>query len=258
MLFWLSLGLTILVLLGASELGYRIGRAASTDSAEQQKNPVGVVVASLLALLGLLLGFSFSMVDSRFAARKALVLEDANAIGTTYLRASLLPPPHDERVADLLREYIEYRVVQYTPETVGKAMRRSEELHRELWQEAEAIAELAPRSQVTNLFITSLNEMIDLHASRMNVGLYQRLPGPIRWTLYAAAAIAIGVLGYVAGMARKRALIATTALVVAVSLVMTIIVDLNRPGRAVLQVDFQAFRDVQQQMRASPAPVTAR
>src|SRR5690606_38751307 len=99
---WGILLILVALLLLADELGFRLGRRHATDS-QDRCSRVAVFVAALLALLGLLLAFSFSIVEARFSARKALVIDEANAIGTTYLRAKLLPAPHGERIQRTLR-----------------------------------------------------------------------------------------------------------------------------------------------------------
>src|SRR5438105_2447633 len=92
------------LLLALVETGYRLGRRQPTD--DQERSQVGVIQGALLALLGLLLGFSFSMAATRFEARKQLVLDEANAIGTAYLRAQLLPERQRDQVLSLLRRYV--------------------------------------------------------------------------------------------------------------------------------------------------------
>src|SRR5688572_21496365 len=102
---------TFVVFMLAVEGGYAIGSSGwGGASDDRMTGHVATLVGAVLALLGLLLAFSFSIVDSRFSARKALVLDEANAIGTSYLRAKILPDPHATRVRSLLRQYVDARV----------------------------------------------------------------------------------------------------------------------------------------------------
>src|SRR5690606_20086363 len=117
----------------------------------------------------------------RFVERRQLVLEEANAIGTTYLRASFLPPPHRDEVQTLLRQYVELRRAA-TPEELPMALERSQTLHRALWAEAIASSEQKP-DPITALFVQSLNQMLDLHESRVTVALHQRMPKAILLSL---------------------------------------------------------------------------
>src|SRR6185369_12534948 len=79
-----------------------------------RKAPIGVIQGAVLGLLGLLLAFTFSMAAERYNARRALVLNEANSVGTTYLRASLLPDAHQAPVRDLLQRYVDVRL-KYQP-----------------------------------------------------------------------------------------------------------------------------------------------
>jgi hypothetical protein len=105
-LFGVSTGLFLLIL----EAGYQIGRKRRTSIDEATKAWVTAIYSAILAMLGLLLGFSYSMAQQRFDVRKQLVVEEANAIGTTYLRAQWLPEPYRGDVSKLLREYVDARL----------------------------------------------------------------------------------------------------------------------------------------------------
>ncbi len=104
-----------------------------------------------------------------------LLLSEANAIGTTYLRAAMLPEPMRTDTRNLLREYVDVRLEAVQPGKLEQSLSRSEELHERLWSEAVAAAE-KDRSPITGLFIQSLNEVIDLHAKRVMAGLGSRIP----------------------------------------------------------------------------------
>lgn len=253
--FWLSVLAAIAVLTLAAEVGFRIARRTNTEEREQLKPSVGIVVGAFLGLLALLLGFTFNMVEERFLQRRQLVVEDANAIGTTYLRASLLPAPHDTRAADLLRSYVALRVTAPTRESAPHMFAQADELQRELWAEARAITAIDPHSQVTSLFVSAVNAMIDAHGARIAVGMHHHLPMPIRIVLYLASTLAFGVVGYAAGLTRKRAAVAVLPLVVAVATVMSFIVEVNRPFAPALRVELDPYKDLQQQMQRD-APAT--
>src|SRR4051812_25092055 len=94
----------------ALEAGYRCGRWRHARMPDEQVQQVGAIVASILGLLALVLGFTFSFAASRFDARRQAVLEEANAIGTTYLRTRLLPPEIGDKSAKALQEYVDVRL----------------------------------------------------------------------------------------------------------------------------------------------------
>jgi hypothetical protein len=240
---WLILIGTIVLFATMTELGVRLARwRRRTD--DDKKTQAGVLLGALLALLGLSLAFSFSIAESRFVERRQLVLEEANAIGTTYLRASLLPPPHRANAEELLREYVEMRIVESPGQLTG-AIERSEALHQELWAEAVAASEAKP-DPITSLFVQSLNQVIDLHEERLTVALHQRLPGVILLTLYLVALLAMGTLGYSMGLSRTRTILPSLAVIAAVAIVLLLIIDLDRPFQRVFEVDQAAIEDVRE------------
>lgn len=106
---WIVLPILVVVLLGLSEFGWRVGLAHSRAKPKETKDG-GSVPAAVLTLLGLLLGFTFAMAVSRHDTRRELVVQEANAISTTALRARLLPEPHATNAGRLLREYVALRI----------------------------------------------------------------------------------------------------------------------------------------------------
>jgi hypothetical protein len=110
----LNLLLIFLVSTGAlllfTELGFLLGRKAGRTTSDRARSQIGAIQAAILGLLALLLGFTFAMAMSRFDIRKQLVLDEANAIGTTYLRTQLLPEPQRQELAELLRRYVRVRL----------------------------------------------------------------------------------------------------------------------------------------------------
>lgn len=244
--WWALLPLVIAVLLVVAEVGFRIGQRYRGDTLESQKSQTGLLVGAMLALLGLLLAFSFGIVEGRYAERKALVLADANAIGTTYLRAQLLPPAQAERVKALLRSYVAARLSP-TAEGLENALTESEDIQRALWHEAATAMTRHAESEAVSLFVQSLNEMIDLHESRVTIALHQRMPTPILATLYVVSLLSIAVVGFSAGLSRWRSLFPTAALVIAVSSVVVLIVELDRPlSSRMFRISQSAMQDVQE------------
>ncbi len=245
---------TILILMLINEIGYRFGRRSAEKANADQKATASVLVGAILGLLGLLLAFSFGIVEARFSDRKALVLEDANAIGTAFLRAKTIPEPYGARVRRLLTEYADLRLAPKDPEALQEALLESPKLQKRMWTEMAALAEKAPESPIVALFEDALNHMIDLHESRVTVGFYQRLPLPILVTLYAVSMLGLLVLGYVSGLGLSRLLAGTMTLVLAISSVVMLIVELDHPSSKLFQVSQQAMADTHQMMIEDQAP----
>jgi len=178
-----GLFLTIVVLvLAAIEGGYRLGSYRHRQPGREKETPVGAMVGAMLGLLAFMLAFTFGMAASRFDTRKQLVLDEANAIGTTYLRTAMLPERRDE-IRGLLRSYVDARLKAVQSGRVAEEILVSEDIQGQLWSAATAVGLQHPDSIVVGLFVQSLNEVIDLHAKRVTAGLRNRIPGAIWMTL---------------------------------------------------------------------------
>jgi hypothetical protein len=222
------------VLLVAYNLGFRFGRrrrAAGDDAAQ-----LGTVQGALLGLLGLLLAFSFSAAAGRFAERQRLVLDEANAIGTTYLRADMLPSPHRQALRSGLVNYTRARVAFYDAgvdvKAVDAAIATSERIHGELW--ATAIAGVKEAPVATIVVLNPLNEVIDLHSSRVDA-LYRHLPAAIVALLLVTAMLAVGCVGVGAGMAETRRSVANAAFLIVTIAVLGLTLDLDYPRAGIVR-----------------------
>jgi len=240
------------VVAGASltvEAGYRLGRYQGSRTTEETEAPVGAMVGSILALFAFVLAFTFGLAANWFEARRQAVLDESNAIGTTYLRAGLLPEPVRGESARLLREYVDVRLAMVQDGRLADGLTRTDDLHRRLWARAVRGAELQP-GPVTGLYVQSLNEVIDMHAVRVQVGVRNRIPASIWGGLLALGALAMAAVGYQAGIAATRRSPAMLALVLAFSGVLFMIADLDRPQQGFLMVGQQPMLDLQAGMRA--------
>lgn len=236
------------------EMGGLLGRAKRKRSEKQTESSVGAMVGGTLGLLAFLLAFTFGMAASRFDNRRNLVLEEANAIGTTYLRTGLLPEPYRTETRRLLREYVELRLKGVRPEYLEEAIRRSEEVQSLLWSQAGAAGEKNP-SPITALFIASLNELIDLHSKRVTVVLRHRIPEIIWIALYCVAIFSMLSIGYQAGLTGATRSLAMLTLILAFTMVLVLIMDLDRPKEALFRVSQGALVDVQKMITPPGAAV---
>jgi len=194
------------------------------------------------------------MAGSRYDARKKLVLDEANAIETTYLRAKLLPKPYRTEFQDLLRKYVDARAQLQKAdfEIVRQVIAESEELHNLLWSKVVTLTEKSNYSGTTTLFINSLNEVFDLHAKRVNAGLHNRIPISIFATLYFVGSLVMAMMGYQAGLTGKRSPIAGFALILTFSIVLTLITDLERPRQEIFSVSQQTMVDLKDKLNRTP------
>lgn len=238
----------VAVVLLAIEVGYRLGRFRARGEEHEKESTAGGVVAATLGLLAFMLAFTFSIAGSRFDARRQAVLDEANAIGTTYLRAGLLPDEKGKPIRELLREYVDVRLDGVRLGRIESALQRSAELQGRIWKDAETVGLEQPNSIVVGLFIQSLNEMIDLHETRVIMGLHSRVPWILWATLYMLAILAMLGVGYHAGLTSKARSLSFVVLVLTFAAVIVLVADLDRPGAGMLRVSQQALVDLRSTM----------
>lgn len=226
---------SVIAIVLTGEVGRWLGGRASTPATAS----VSTLEGAILGLLALMIGFTFSMALSRFEARRDAVLIEANAIGTTALRARLLPAPHNRETLRLLRDYVKLRLDITrdipTPEELDAMVRRSGKIQEALWQQVKAVTARDNGMVPTGLFIQSLNEMIDNQEKRL-LAARNRLPAVILYALYAVAIVAIGFAGYANGLQARYSRLPVHLVGVLVAAMIILIQDLERPGAGFIRV----------------------
>jgi hypothetical protein len=245
---WALLPLELALLWIVMEVGYRIGKWRHAHMPDERDQPVGAMVASILGLVALVLGFTFSLAASRFDARRLGVLEEANAIGTCYLRTRLLPAPEHVETSGLLREYVDVRLAGIAGRS-DEAIARSNVLHELLWSQASSAAEKSP-NPITGLFVESLNDVIDMHAKRLLVGIHSRIPIVIWIGIFGLSLLGVTAVGYQAGLTTTRRSPVMLALVLAFGIVLILIADLDRGQEGLLRISQHPLLDLQKSMQA--------
>ncbi|MBR0796247.1 hypothetical protein JQ615_12705 [Bradyrhizobium jicamae] len=246
----LSLGLGCLALvLAPIEIGWQLGTRAKSSGGSN----VFALEQALLGLLALIIGFSFLMALTRFEARREAVVNEANAIGTTALRARLLAEPHRTESLKLLQEYAHIRVENVrrgvSLADLPDVIARSNEIQEALWLRAKASAASDAALIPAGLFIQSLNEMIDSQGKRL-AHLRNRIPNVVFVMLVVMTVISIGIAGYAGGLdlQRTRAPIYLTGLLLCG--VIYVVLDLDRPNAGFITVSQQPMFDVISSMAA--------
>lgn len=239
------------IILAASEIGRRMGVRASAH----RGGSISTLEGAVLGLLALIIGFTFAMALSRFEARRDAVLAEANAIGTTALRARLLPQPERGEALKLLQEYVTVRLdVTKHPEprvALAAAIERSNAIQEALWQRAKTMAAKDSGMVPTGLFIQTLNEMIDDHAKRL-AALRNRVPNIVIFTLFGMAAVAMAFAGYGEGLEARRVRIPIYVMALLLSAVILLILDLDRPTTGFISVSQQPMIDTAASIAAFP------
>ena len=238
-------GLWLATWIGATWL--RRQRIMSSDERED----FGVVLAAALTLLGLIIGFSFSMAISRYDQRKNLEEAEANAIGTEYLRADLLPAGDGVKVRALLKTYIDERLQFYAADDPAQAAQitaRAQKIQDQLWASVLAPAKIQP-TPVVALAVTGMNDVLNAQGF-VQAAWWNRIPSAA-WMLMAAISISCCVLvGYVVRNIRvQRVLHLVLPLVVSMSLFL--IADIDSPRGGIIRVGPQNLSALAQSL---PAP----
>lgn len=232
-----------------NEFGFRAGRFVQARTDNEVKALTGSIQASILGLLALLLGFTFSMSMQRYDNRSMALIDEANAIGTAVLRIQLLPAEQQKQANNLFKEYIDLRV------SIGKLDLTMQDkrdaynnkittLQSELWALAIAATNIDPRPVTTGAFVKSLNDVIDAQGKR-NALLQMHVPEVVLILLFIVFISSGGIMGYSAGLSGKRVVAPIILVSLLITLIVFIIIDLDRPKRGLIQVNQGVMTELQ-------------
>ena len=240
-------------LLAAVEVAYRLGRRSRAHD-EARRRHIAAIRGVILGLLSVLLGFTFSMAVERYSVRRDLVVKEANAIETTWLRAGLLPETRRDEARRLLSDFVDVRLRTHTlardPIQLVEGLRRSAEIESKLWQHAEASAREAPTA-VTATFIATLNQLIDTDAERVAAARNQ-IPAGVWLILTAVAGTSCWTSAYAAGHDGVRSIFTSVLLPLTVILVLLLIFDLTHERQGIIGISQQPLVDLQTLFRSGP------
>ena len=239
---------------GACVVGALVGRYLRRHT-DVLREPIGVLQAALLGLVGLILAFGLSLAVGRYESRRAAVVTEANAIGTTYLRAQLIPEPARSQSLDLLRSYtdLSLRMSREVPgsDAMKQTIAAQSALQRRLWRLAGQSLAAAPTTNATRLYVDTLNEMIDQETVRV-AALNNRVPGAVLGLEVIGAAVVVGLLAlYLAVLG--RGLLAAFVAAALVTLLLLVTFDLDRPTRGLIEVSATPLEAVRASMTLPPA-----
>ena len=248
---WAVYVVTVALVLVAAEVGFRIGIWRQRRDPSSEGAPMtSAVVGGMLGLMAFLMAFSIGIVIGQQGERRAMVVAEANTVGTAYLRSGFLDEPDLTTSRNLLREYVEVRLAGATdPAQLESAVKRSEEIHGELWVIVEDNVRQGKESDIMALFVESINEVIDVHSLRL-AAVDLRLPDFLGIVLYASTVLSFLLIGVANSADGKRDFVAMLLFALAFVAVLMIIVDLNRPQEGLLTVSQKAMSDLLQQMEA--------
>lgn len=240
-----------LCMLLSVEMGFRIrSRRRKQAVAAEAITQANALLVSMLGLLALLLAFTFSAALQRYDDRSQAVVAEANAIGTTYLRAQLLPAVMQDEVQGLVRQYLDIRIqegrVDFSDAEKQELLLRQSMLVRgQIWNHAVRAAEQDRGAIATALFIQSLNELIDASEARKAANS-RHVPEIVIFLMFATVVISTTTLGFASGIAGHRITLAAFVLMMLIALVIYLIIDLDRPRRGAIQVSQESMLSLQQ------------
>ncbi|MFC0202845.1 bestrophin-like domain [Novosphingobium soli] len=249
-----AIGIVIyLGMLIAAFAGAKLRKRFVDSDAERSHNEEGYVVSSVMGLLALLVGFTFALAIDRYDTRRAVVLQEANAIGTTYLRTQLLDEPHRTRLSRLLIAYTQNRV-ELARKQVGAdqevRLATSDAMIVELWQATVAAFPSIETRPFSGSYLTTMNEMIDMDAARQQ-SRRSHVPMEVFVLLVVYQMIAAGVLGYV--LVGRRGRTTASLLLILFGGSLLLVIDIDRPNSGGIVETQKPMELLLEMMRQNPA-----
>ena len=253
---WLIVSAMLLVLVVASEIGYRAG-IRKRGMPDSDRSLMSGTSAAMLGLLGLLLGFTLAMAVGRWDERQIIIVNESNAIGTLWLRAGFLENPARDELRSTLEDYTDARIsMAGSPNDLDRwraARTDSETLQARIW----AVIEYASSSGLSNATVSSLinaaNALIDIHELRL-ASIYNYLPATLLLLLLGVAAVAISFLAWSFGAGTHHNRKPILMLGILISAVLLVIMDVNRPQRGMISVGAGSLERVQNSMADMQMP----
>lgn len=248
----------------AVEIGYRLGARMAYQTEEAMRAHVRTIQGAILGILAIVLGFTLSLALQRYDSRCEAVVAEANAIGTAYLRAQLLPAGVKENALGGLRAYVDLRVEAGRATLADHGARQAGErdtaaAQAALWDIARRAVAFDPAPVTSGLFVQAVNDAID-SASRREAALDRHVPQAVLILLYACLLLAGGIVGYTTGIEGHRPSLAGYLLAALIVVLVFITLDLDRPRRGFVHVSQKPLLDLQAQVhsRENAANASAR
>jgi ABC-type multidrug transport system fused ATPase/permease subunit len=240
--FWAEAIMVILFLTGMLAAGYQIARRANPN--RLKTSGIVTLQAAVLGLLALVLSFTYSYVTNRLQDRKTAVIEEANAIGTAYLRADVAPEPLGERLRSLLEAYAKTRVVTAESASSREKLRRfiaeSMAVQQQLWPVVKDTLAQSQAGPKEALLVQAVNEVIDLHTVRLRAA-FDRLPRIVMLMMLLIAGLGLLITGYAAEGINGWP---NTAFALVLAFVIIVIVDMDRSQSGFVRVSQQPLMDL--------------
>ena len=255
---WAVAGLMLAAALGGGFVGrslrLRSDRRGATGSGFASDGQEGYIVSGVLGLLALMMGFSLAMAVDRFDSRRGLVLEEAKAISTTYLRSQLLDEPHRARLSKLLVEYTDNRIVLATAkrDDVPKLLADNDRMLTDFWAATAAAFDSIADLDFSSSFLESASSVVENDVARKAARL-ARVPRAVFVLLSLYVVVTAGVLGYVLSGFRGR--LAGGFLITLLTIALALIIDLDRPTSGSIRESQAPMELLRASLKAQPPEV---
>lgn len=235
----IAIGLCFLMLL-FQELGIRIALKRVERDPQKGLQGTGVIEGGIFAVWGLLLAFTFSGAASRFDLRRTLVGQEANAIGTAFLRLDLLPSKEREILRKKFQIYLETRLETYRKADRGdnwkEPFKKSLDLQNEIWVQAVTTIETLKQPMAAILVLPALNAMIDIVTTRL-VATMMHPPWIVYLLLLGMSLFCVTLIGFNQAQGKYKHSLHLFGFIVVTTLIIYVIIDMEYPRRGLIRVD---------------------
>lgn len=252
---WEIVTVVLGLMLVCNEIGFRVGRRGLGKESELSRTVSNALKGSIFGLVALLLAFSFSATTSRYDLRQRIVLDQSNAVGTCYLRASLLDEKLKNQIQKLLRRYVDLRLqlhqVGHDAEQNAQIQGDIDKALADLWSNVEEAYQADPEKVRNILLIPSANEVIDLSSTRAWASR-NHLPEPVIFLLLVSVLVSSALLGHSSGQSGRRHIGLWMASNAVFALVLFIVLDFDRPRRGLIRIDQTPLIELKQSLANPP------
>jgi len=250
---WFFYGFTLIWVFTAVFVGFGLG--ATLLKQEHAKDaPIGSVVGATLGLLAFILAFTFGAAANRFDARKQLLLDEVNAIGTAYLRSDFLAASLRVQAQTWLRQYVALRLKSArNPQQVRGYLEKAESIQTQLWRQMRQQFQQGDNSPALALYAAALNDMFDLQTKRATVALQYHVPEMIWLVLYLVTFLSMVGVGLQFRLSGSRSLMVVSVLALSFSAVIALIGELDRSNGGLLVISQQPMLKLAEDLTANKA-----
>jgi hypothetical protein len=240
---------TAAVSLVALKIGFRLARTGEQPIREQEAQ-VRMMTGAAVGLLTFMLVFTFWIASSHYNQAREVVLDETGVIGTTYMRADLLPDPYRMEIRNLLREYVDVRLAGIQSGNIAQASLREEEVRRRTWSQTMAAKKETGNPIFDEFLRRSLSEFIALHTRWVGVQKEFNISLVVWVALYVIIALTMISIGFHAGMTNMSKAPVIPVFVLLLSVLMFLIADLDTPYVGALRVSHWGMIELRNAMNA--------